>query len=418
MATRHHDCMVLGAGIVGVSTALHLQMAGRDVVIVDRQPPGMGTSFGNAGLIQRDAILPYLIPRDWGTLFTMARNKSSQVHLHYRTAAALAPWLFAYWRNSGSRGLESGKRAHAPLVQRAVTEHEQLMEAAGCSEMLRRTGYIRLHRDVEDLEKDEAEQTRLHETYGVQFEVKNPDQLEELEPHLREEFVGGIHMPEVCSIPNPEALTKAYARLFRQRGGKIMTGDARTLSRCPDGNGWQIQNVEGPIVVDDVVIALGPWAAEVLAPLGVKVPLAVKRGYHMHFKPAGNATLNRPLLDTKTGFVMTPMERGIRITSGAEFALRDAPPTPVQIGQIEPVAREMFPLGERLDPQPWIGARPCFADMVPAVGRVPGLNGLWANFGHHHLGLTLGPVTGRLLTQMMVGQETLVDPAAYALTRF
>lgn len=418
MAARQHDCMVLGAGIVGVSTALHLQQAGRDTVLVDRQPPGMGTSFGNAGLIQRDAIAPYMMPREWGRLFEIARNRSSQVHLHYRAVARLAPWLFAYWRNSGERGIRAGKTANAPLVQRAVDEHEELMTAAGCAEMLRKTGYIRLHRDIDSLEADEAEQIRLHETYGVNFEVKNPDQLEQLEPHLREEFVGGILMPDVASVPNPAALTQAYARLFKERGGTIVTGDARTLARSLDGAGWQVQNVEGPITADDAVISLGPWSAEILAPFGMKVPLAVKRGYHMHFKAAGNATLNRPLLDSATGFVMTPMERGIRVTTGAEFAVMQAPRTPVQLGKIEPVAREMFPLGERLDSEPWMGARPCFADMIPAIGPIPGYQGLWANFGHHHLGLTLGPVTGRLLTQMMTGQEPLADPATYAMSRF
>ncbi|MEM9026732.1 MAG: FAD-dependent oxidoreductase [Pseudomonadota bacterium] len=418
MTARKHDCIVLGAGIVGVSTACQLQMAGYDVVLIDRQPPGQATSFGNAGLIQHEAIVPYMMPRDWRTLLTMARNKSTQAHLHYRAVLRLAPWLWRYWRNSGQRGLTAGAEAHAPLVLRAVAEHESLMAEAGCADMLRRTGYVRLHRDTEDLDADEAEQSRLHDTYGIDFEVKNPDQLEQIEPHLREEFVGGIVLPQVGSIGDPEALTRAYAKLFAERGGRLETGDARTLSRSTNGSGWQVQNIAGPITADHAVIALGPWSGDVLRGLGIDVPLAVKRGYHMHFRAGGNATLNHPLLDVTYGFAMAPMDRGVRVTTGAEFAFRDARPTPVQLEQVEAIARQIFPLAERLDPEPWMGARPCTPDLIPVIGPVPRHKGLWANFGHHHLGLTLGPVTGRLLAQMMKQDDLLTDPTPYAITRF
>ncbi len=417
-AGQSFDCMVLGAGIVGVATALHLQMAGRGVVLVDRQPPGQATSFGSAGLIQREAITPYMMPRELAKLLTYARNQSTEANLHYTALLKLAPWLLQYWRRSGKSGRSAGEKAAAPLVMRAVEEHEILMEAAGCSEMLRRTGYLRLHRDTEDLDRDEAEQSRLHEAFGVDFTVKNPDELEKIEPNLREEFVGGILMPQVASLSDPEALTQAYAAHFKARGGVMRTGDAMTLTRTPDRMGWQVQNIEGPIRADAAVIALGPWSADLLARQGVRVPLAVKRGYHMHFKPDGNATLNHPVLDVTHGFVMTPMARGIRLTTGAEFAPRDADPTPVQLAKVEPIARDMFPLAERVDPEPWLGARPCLPDMLPAVGPIPGKSGLWANFGHQHLGLTMAAVTGRLITQMITGDEPLTNPAPYNPGRF
>lgn len=415
---KSYDCMVLGAGIVGVATALHLQMAGRGTILIDRQPPGGATSYGNAGLIQRDAIVPYMMPRDWGTLLEIARNRSSQAHLHYSAVLKMWPWLLRYWRNSSARGMETGAQAQAPLVTRAVEEHETLMEAAGCADMLRRSGYLRLHRDIAELDKDEAEQSRLHQRYGVDFTVKNPDELEKLEPNLREEFVGGILLPQVCSLADPQALTRAYAAHFKAIGGHIQTGDAMTLEAAPDRSAWQVLNVEGPIRAQNAVVALGPWSADLLARLGLSVPLAVKRGYHMHYVSEGNATLNHPLLDCEGGFVMSPMARGIRITTGAEFASRDGAATPVQVGQVEKLAREMFPLGERVDDEPWLGARPCLPDMIPAVGPVPGQRGLWTNFAHHHLGLTLSAVTGRLIAQMITGQEPLADPAPYRLERF
>ncbi|MGF1649267.1 MAG: NAD(P)/FAD-dependent oxidoreductase [Hyphomicrobiaceae bacterium] len=414
---RKHDCLVLGAGMVGVSTALKLQEKGRDVVLVDRRPAGEGTSYGNAGLIQAEGVVPYMLPRDVSTLFKFAINSKPQAHVHYRALLTLAPWLARYWWNSGQRGLDRGTAAHVPLAKRCVEEHEALISAAGVERLMSREGYLRVVRDTKDLEAEEREHKRLAERYGILSEVLNPDKLAELEPHLaRDELVGAIHLPAPRAISNPGALVKAYADLFRSRGGHFITADAATLENS--GGAWQVQTVEGPVAADHAIVALGPWSAEILRNFGVSVPLAVKRGYHMHYKARGNATLNRPVLDVDNGFVLAPMEQGIRLTTGAEFAYRDAPKTPKQLAMVEPAARTLFPLGDRVEDAPWLGARPCLPDMIPAIGPVPRNRGLWANFGHQHWGLTLGPITGRLLAEMITGSETVCNPTPYRLDRF
>jgi D-amino-acid dehydrogenase len=167
-----------------------------------------------------------------------------------------------------------------------------------------------------------------------------------------------------------------------------------------------------------VVIALGPWASDVFHQFGYRFPLGVKRGYHLHFRPEGNATLSRPVLDVERGYVLAPMLQGIRVTTGVEFGRRDAPPTPVQLERAAPSAREVFPLGEPVETQPWLGRRPCLPDMLPIIGPAPRHRGLWFDFGHHHLGFTLGPVTGRLLAEMMTGETAFTDPAPYRAERF
>jgi D-amino-acid dehydrogenase len=138
----------------------------------------------------------------------------------------------------------------------------------------------------------------------------------------------------------------------------------------------------------------------------------------MHFRVLGDATLNAPVLDFENGYVLAPMCRGIRLTTGAEFAPRDAPATPVQLSKVEPIARGLFPLAERIDDKPWVGARPCLPDMLPMIGPIPGHRGLWADFAHHHLGFTLGPVSGRLLAEMMTAEATFTDPSPYRADRF
>jgi D-amino-acid dehydrogenase len=182
--------------------------------------------------------------------------------------------------------------------------------------------------------------------------------------------------------------------------------------------GWQVLTSEGAIHAPAVVVALGPWSDDPLRRLGYRIPLGVKRGYHMHYKAEGNATLNRPMIDIQHGYALTPMVKGIRLTTGAEFALRDAAPSPVQLDKVEPLAREIFPLGARVDAEPWLGRRPCLPDMLPMIGRAPRHEGLWLNFGHHHLGFTMGPVTGRLLAEMMTGEPTFTDPNPYRADRF
>jgi D-amino-acid dehydrogenase len=179
-----------------------------------------------------------------------------------------------------------------------------------------------------------------------------------------------------------------------------------------------VETTEGPLDAAQAVVALGPFAPDLLAPLGIKLPLGLKRGYHRHYRPTGNAALARPVVDTDTGYCLAPMEQGIRLTTGAEFAPRDAPPTPVQFDRLLPSARQLFPLGEQAETTTWMGSRPCFPDSRPVIGRAPGHAGLWLSYGHAHWGLTLGPATGRLLAEMMTGATPFCDPAPYRAERF
>lgn len=410
------DVIVLGAGIVGVSTALHLQRRGRSVLLVDRQGVAQETSFGNAGLIQREGVVPYAFPRDLRLLSQYAFNLLPEAHFQWTALPRLAPWLYRYFRQSAPEHVAATARGARPLVERSILEHEALLSEAGMLGMLRRTGYLKLYRSFQAFEAALSKDSEDRATYGINFEAVDAPKVAELEPHLRGTLAGGILMPDPVSVPDPAAVAKAYARLFEQLGGQLLAGDARSLE--PSGEGWQVQTAAGPAVAGAVVVALGAWSDDIFRPLGYRFPLGVKRGYHMHYAAEGNATLNRPVLDTHNGYVLAPMTAGMRLTTGAEFALRDAPPTPMQLDRVEPAAREIFPLAGRLDAAPWLGRRPCLPDMLPVIGPAPRHGGLWFNFGHHHLGFTLGPVTGRLLAEMITGETPFTDPAPYRATRF
>jgi D-amino-acid dehydrogenase len=401
--------------MVGISTALHLQKAGRSVALVDRRGPAEETSHGNAGLIQREGIVPYSFPRDLSKIIGTAFNRLPEAHLHWRALPWIAPFLARYWRESSPERVAATARAMRPLVERSLIEHEALMQEAGVADQLRRTGFIRVFRTARRLEEEIAKEESARRRYGTEYVLKDPDALAAMEPHLAQRLAGGLHMPQAASVASPGRVGQAYADLFVQLGGTLVQADAFGLS--PGSEAWTLPAAR--LRARDVVLALGPWTASFAARLGFRLPMGFKRGYHMRYALAATGVqLHHPLLDAEKGYLITPEDDAIRLTTSAEFARLEAAPTPVQLTRSEPVARDLFPLGPRLLDAPWMGARPCFPDLVPMIGPVPGHPRLWVNTGHHHLGFTLGPVSGRLLSAMITGETGFTDPKPYRADRF
>jgi len=409
------DAIVLGAGIVGTSAALHLAKRGLAVTLVDRRGPGEETSYGNAGVIEGNTLFPHAFPSGFGELLRIALKRAPEANYHLSFLPKVAPWLLAYRSNTRAEGSLAFAEAMRPLFSRAVSEHEVLMAEAGAARYLRKDGWLKLYRSDEAFAAT-ARERELAVALGLTQRALSIEETRALEPSLMPVFRHAVHWPDAASVSNPLAVTKAYAARFAALGGVIVNGDALKLHRS--GQYWRVETDEGPIDAKDVVIALGPWAPDLLRRLGIDLPLMFKRGYHRHFSPRGNAGLTRPVVDTANGCCLAPMEQGIRLTTGAEFADRDAKPTPEQFDRLLPAARELFPLGEQLEVQPWMGSRPCFADSRPVIGRAPGQPGLWLDYGHAHWGLTLGPVSGRLVAEMMTGATPFCDPKPYAAERF
>ncbi|MEI9805074.1 MAG: FAD-binding oxidoreductase [Pseudolabrys sp.] len=409
------DAIVLGAGIVGTSIALHLVRRGMSVALVDRAALGEQTSYGNAGIIEGNTIFPPAFPADFGALMRIALKRAPEANYHLSFLPQVLPWLMAFRAASSPERLAETARLIRPLFSQAVAEHEALMAESGAAHFLRKTGWLKIYRSERSFAALQSE-FDMAAQFGLPLQALDTAGALALEPSLNPVFPRAVFWPQAASISNPLGVTKAYAARFSALGGVTLAGDARTLHRS--GNRWRVETNEGGIDAPEVVVALGPWAGELLKPLGVKLPLMVKRGYHRHFHAEGNAGLSQPVFDAGGGYVITPMEQGIRMTTGVEFAARDAAPTPVQFDRVMPKARELFPIGERAEERTWLGARPCFPDSRPVIGRAPGIGGLWLAIGHAHWGLTLGPATGRMIGQMMAGETPFVDPAPYRAERF
>ena len=417
MAFMHNksvDVLVLGAGIVGLTLGLKLQEQGRHVILVDRGAPGAATSFGNAGLIERSTVFPYAFPRDFKTLLAYALGQRTAAHYHWRALPSLLPWMWRYWQHSSPALYPKAIAGALPLIEHSWSEHQPLIEAAKAQALVNEQGWIKVFRTEESAQEHlrMAEQSRA---YGVNAMVLSAPLLLAKEPALKSGLIGGVHYPDARQIQDPLALSNAYWRLFEQRGGEFLQGDASTLQA--DASEWFVQTASGRVHARQAVLALGPWGEDMARQLGYRLPLGRKRGYHMHFQTAAT-TLSHTIVDVENGYAIAPMTQGLRLTTGAEFAWRDAPATPVQLERIEPVARTLTHLGERMDSQAWLGSRPCTPDMLPLIGAAPKHPGLWFSFGHAHHGLTQAASSGRLLAEVMCGQTPFIDPSPYRVERF
>jgi D-amino-acid dehydrogenase len=408
------SALVLGGGMVGVSAALHLQRRGWSVTLVDRRAPGRETSYGNAGIIQSEAVRPHPMPRDFASLARIAAGLTNDVRYRLTSLPQHIEPLLRYWWNSAPKRHREASAAWARLIAYAIPEHDVLIREAHADNLIRRAGYRLLHRDPAALELAIATAEENRRDFGVQFRVLSGGELAKAEPLLRDDLPGAIHWLEPWTVSDPGGLVSAYAELFRRLGGTILSGDAETLQQT--ASGWSVDTAEGRVDAASVVVSLGPWSPDLVRKYGYRIPLVRKRGYHMHYH--GGSSLDLPLVDAANGYAMAPMAKGIRITTGAELTSPDAPATPVQLASAETSARQLLDLGTRVEPEPWYGTRPCTPDMLPVLGPAAGHRGLWMNFGHGHQGFTLGPATGRLLAELMSGETPSINASPYRPDRF
>ena len=413
------EATVIGAGIVGTSTALHLQRRGWDVTLVDRRPPGRETSFGNAGVINVGSMVALNNPDLHTSLLRLLGNADAGLRYDARHVLRRLRWFLAFLEHSKTGAARRTALALHALVSRAVEEHRTLMRLVGNAHRFRETGWLKAYRRggpgraARELEGFTG--TLLRER-GVLLRTLDARGLAELEPALKPVFGSALHLVDGGFVDDPGALVAEHAARFRADGGALVEAEVRAIGEDETGAWWSAP--EGTRSTGRVVVAAGPWSAELLASADREVALNVERGYHRHFRLGDGASLWHSVHDVDAGYVMGPMARGLRVTTGVELAPRDAPSNLAQLEAVTPRVAEAVAIEGPTDDPVWRGARPTLPDSLPAIGPLPGSRRLWANFGHQHVGLMTGPVSGRLCAEMLSGEAPVVDPAPYDPARF
>jgi len=412
---QRKEIIIIGGGIVGLSSALHLQRRGWKVLLVDRSTPGQGTSFGNAGLIQREAVFPPPFPRHLSELLSYLGNRSSRVQYCPTDIISMLPMLWKYWKNSGLPYTKTISHAYGALIQHCLGDHQDLAEWTNTKSLYTSGGWVQLFQSSEKFQREIKIAEIKQKDFGVEFDVWSSSTLYQKLPGIQS-AAGAIHWTQPLAVRDPYALSEQYYRYFLANGGTFATANVQKIQRS--NAQWQVYSQGITYSSKILLLAMGAWTEDLLRPLGFTPAVFTKRGYHRHFLPAHGRSLPFPVLDTEGGYVLVPTDHGIRLTSGAEFCRRDAPATQRAMALAEKRARWLFPeLGVSAGDL-WLGHRPCSVDMLPIIGSLATQPGLWLAFGHCHQGLTLGPTTGRLLADLLEETQPAVDPLPYSPNRF
>ena len=390
------EVLVLGAGMVGVTTGLALQARGHQVTIVERGVPGRETSYGNAGLIQTEAVEPYAMPLAPSALIQIAMGRGYDVKWNVPGLLSQLNAVWTYAINSLPAGHRRATVTWGKLIRQSTERHAPLISAAGADNIIRRDGYIEVHRTPARMDKARVTAQRFLDQFGVEARLMDGKALRALEPSIKIEVEGATHWADAWTCSDPGGLVAAYAALFERQGGRIVNADAGDLHRA--GDAWRVDDYSG----DHALVALGPWSPMLLHRFGLTVPMVFKRGYHRHYHM--ETLPNHPIADFGNSVVLSPMRRGLRIATAAELTSHPRL-TPPQLKHGEKAARELFDIGAPVEAEPWTGRRPCIPDMLPVIGRVPDQPNLWAHFGHGHQGFTLGPVTADIIADEIDGKD-------------
>jgi D-amino-acid dehydrogenase len=413
-ASKQVDVAVLGAGIVGTSAGIAARQRGLSVVLIDRREPGSETSYGNAGIISSGSILPLNRPSLWSALPSYLGNTSAPLRWNPMWVMRNLDWVARFLGNAASPSRTRPRAAalHG-LIGASMKLHREWIVQAGAGNRIRETGWLKAWRG-DAVGAAKQEQDFLAE-FGIKSELLDRQAISALEPTILPVYKTGLLHTQTASVDSPGNVTKAYARMFAGAGGDVRQADIKAIEST--GDGWRVVLGDGAISARHVVVALGPWSADLLAPLGYRVPLAVERGYHQEFTPNPARSLQRPIHDADGGFLMTPMENGIRVTSGVELTDRDAPSSFAQLDMVVPMARSVVEFGSAVG-EVWRGARPTLPDSLPMIGKAPRHQGLWLAFGNQHIGFTTGPATGSAIAAMLAGEKPSFDTAAFAPGRY
>jgi D-amino-acid dehydrogenase len=407
--------VVIGAGIVGVCCGLYLQREGWRVTLLDPSAPGENCSAGNAGIIVGGAVAPLANPGIFRELPRLLTDPYSPLAIRWGYLPWILPWLIRFARASTASQVETGTLALTSLTRLIPDSYGPLVASAGAQGLMRHNGqlFVYQNRAALDRARPGFELRRRHGSHIVEL---GPDELRQIEPNLASGLAGGWHRSDGSHLVDPKGFTKSLAADFQRQGGEILAVRAQGLVFSGDkltGIGTEA----GIVAADAAVVAAGAWSRRFAAEIGLKVPLDTERGYSITLPHSGLA-LRLPVSSGEGGFFMTPMDFGLRLAGTVEFGGLNAPPDARRVDAILTRARQLLPALNDAGGVSWMGFRPSFPDSLPIIAEAKTRRGVYLAFGHGHLGMSLGGVTGRLIAELASGKQPSVDLTPFRADRF
>ena len=406
---------VIGAGMVGVCCGLYLQREGFEVTLIDRAGPGEAASFGNLGSFGIASCVPAAMPGVLKKVPGMLMDPEAPLKIRWGYAPRALPWFLRFIRQSWRENVEANARARQSLLDRVHEGIDPLVEDADAKHLMNQAGLLFTF-ESEAAFEGASYAFDLRRRNGVGFDVLDGNEARQVEPGLTPDVVRGIRIPNLTHTFDPLRLVQALAALFERNGGRVERRAVRGFETGPDGV-RAIRTDQGDLPVDTVVVAAGVWSRELAAMLGSEVPLEAERGYHVMFH--GTETkVNSAVLSVDRYLAVTPMLEGVRAGGTAEFAGVDAPPRYEIARSVQRHAEALFPGIKGESMSEWMGPRPSHPDSKPVIDRSPRHGNVFFAFGHDHLGLTMGGITGKLIAELAAGKPSSVDLEPFRVGRF
>ncbi|WP_146348004.1 NAD(P)/FAD-dependent oxidoreductase [Phaeobacter marinintestinus] len=415
MTGQKKTIAIVGAGIVGVSTAVWLQRDGHDVILIDKAGPAEGASHGNGGVLASCAVVPVTTPGLLGKAPKMLMDPDQPLFLKWSYLPKLAPWLIKYLKNANADDTRRIASALTPIIGDSVADHLALSEGTGAEKWVHPGDYLYVYNDRAHFQSD-AFGWEVRRQNGFEWEELEGAAFKAFDPIFSDALGFAVKMGNHGRITDPGRYVKDLARHVESRGGRFIKAEVEDVVR-DNGQVTGVRAGGDTIPCDAVVIATGVWSKPLAQKLGINVPLEAERGYHLElWEPS--MMPKTPVMIASGKFVATPMDGRLRLAGIVEFGGIDAPPSRAPYALLKKNVLAALPGISWRKEVEWMGHRPAPADSIPVIGEVPGITGAYLGFGHHHVGLTGGPKTGRLLAQMISGRTPNTDMSVYAPSRY
>jgi D-amino-acid dehydrogenase len=411
--SRH--VVVIGAGIVGACSAAWLPRKGLQVTLIDRNGPGEGTSFGNAGSLSPTAVLPVAMPGMLKQIPGWLLDPLGPLTVRWSYLPRAMPWLMRFLRCANPEQMWRTVTAMRGLLAPIFDCYMPLLKNAHAEDLIRRDGCVYVYESKQAFMADQRMQS-LRRQVDAKLEDIGGREIRELEPSLSSKFDWGIYAPENGLTVNPQRLTKTLADQVVADGGRFIRAEVHGIEVQPDGL-KKIRMRGAEETADAVVIAAGAWSKKLAALLGDKVPLETQRGYHLTIADPG-VPLRRMVNWVGRRIFATPMEMGLRLAGTVEIAGLQAEPNWRRAEVLRGIAKEMYPDINLSSTSRWMGHRPCLPDSLPVIGPSRHAPGVFYAFGHGHVGMCGASGTGRTISELVAGERPQIDIEPFRPDRF